>query len=169
VYVILHEFAHHVHSQFLTSAKANAAWLKLFNTSIKVQTFKKEDVKALITSLLEGEEMPSDFKTSLDEQQRLCFNWAVRTIKQDSCVSVKELDTLFEAQEKGEIGKLWPSRTLHKKDLAPVISEYATVSYSETFAEAFAFYYCGKKLPAAVSSLVEKSVRLAKINQGKQP
>lgn len=168
VYVIAHEFAHYVHSTMLVQPKINATWIRLFNTSIKVKTVKKEQSSSLLELLLEGEERPTDFRSGLDEEQRNSWNWIMRTIKQDHALAIDNLDTLFEAGEKEEIRRLWPVRTLHQKDLAPVISEYATVSYRETFAEAFAFHVVKKKLPEKVTALVEKSIQMAKSNQPKE-
>lgn len=162
VYVILHEFAHHLHAQYMTGAKLNAAWLKLYNTSIKPQTIKKETSQLLVQALVDGEECPSDFKTGLDEEQRNAFNWIIRQIKTDHGVSIKELDTLFEAQYKDEIEKLWPTRTLAKKELAPIVSEYATKNYHELVAESLAFHWTKKKLPANVTALIDKSLSYAR-------
>ena len=82
-YVILHEVGHHVHSEYMTGAKLNAAWVRLFNTSIKLQTVKKEQSQNLLDVLLDGEERPSDFKSGLEEEQRNAFNWILRTIKSE--------------------------------------------------------------------------------------
>jgi hypothetical protein len=162
LYVILHEFAHYIHAQLMTGAKINAAWLRLYNTSIKPQTIKKETSSMLLEALVGGEERPSDFKSGLDEDQRNAFNWIIRQIKADHAISIKELDILFEAQYKDDIEKLWPMRTLAKKELAPIVSEYATVNVHELWAESLAFYWTKKKLPAAVTSLIEKSLSYAK-------
>lgn len=168
VYVIVHEFAHYVHSNLLTQPKINANWIRLFNTSIKVETIRKDVSLQLLESLTSGGERPSDFKSGLDEDQRLAWNWILRTIKQDHAISIKELDTLFEGDAKDEISQLWPQRTLHKKDLKPVISEYATINVRETFAEAFSFFVVKKKLPQSVVNLLEKSIRMARTQQEKQ-
>jgi hypothetical protein len=168
VYVIMHEFAHFVHSVSLKQPRINAAWIRLFNTSIKLQSIKQDKSLSLLKSLVEGQERPSDFKSNLDEEDRNAFNWIVRTIKADHAVSLSELDTLFEAESLKDIESLWPKRTLHKKDLAPVVSEYATVSYRELFAESFAFYMTKRKLPSGISTLVEKSISMSKASQDKE-
>lgn len=166
VYVVLHEVAHFLHKTALTGSKINARWIRLFNTSIKLKSFKRELMTSLLDELLAGEERPSDFKSGLDEEQTLAFNWALRVIRADHAVSVRELDILFEAEDKDEIRKLWPQRTIHKKDLSPVVSEYATKNYHELFAESIAFYLSKtKKLPQPIVNLVEKSLAFAKANQ----
>jgi hypothetical protein len=166
VYVILHEFAHYLHATALTGPKLNATWVRLFNTSIKLQTIKKEASVQLLDAMLSGEERPSDFKSGLDEDQRNAYNWLIRTIKQDHALSIRELDILFEADERDALRDLWPQRTIHQKDLKPVVSEYSCVSYKELIAESFAFYWTKRTLPESVKRLVEKSLSVARASQG---
>lgn len=162
MYVILHEYAHWLHANHLTSTKLNAAWIRLFNTSIKVQVIPRAKANQLLDTMLSGNEAPSDFKTGLDEDDRLAFNWIMRSIKNDKAVSIKELDYLFETDNKEDIRSLWPSVGLNKKDLRPIVSEYATVSYKELFAETFAFYFTKRKLPEGVKALLEKTLSHAR-------
>lgn len=164
-YVLYHELGHHLHREFVTSKKLNALWLKVFSTSIKVKTIKKETSLELLTKLLDQEDLPSDFKGQLDEEDALSFKWIIRTIGSHNQLSIKELDTLWEADMKDEIKKVWPSRTISHKELAPVLTEYATKSYYELFAESFAYYMCGKDMPEALNRLIEKSISYAKANK----
>jgi hypothetical protein len=159
LYVILHEYAHYLHANHLRSPKVNAAWIKVFNTSIKPQTIDRELSKKILKSMVDGEDRPSDYKGQLEEQERNAFNWIIRTIKQDHAVGIKELDYLFEADQKDEIESLWPRRTLNKKELAPIVSEYATTNYKELWAETFSFHYTKRKLPAGIVTLLEKTLR----------
>ncbi len=166
-YVILHEFAHHIHAEYVTGAKINAAWVRVFNTSIKMQTIRKEQAQNLLELLLAGEERPSDFKRGLDEEQLNAFNWIVRTIKTDHALSIKELDLLFEANFRDDIQALWPKVTLNKKNLQPVLSEYATVSFRELFAETFAYHFTKQKVPEKLVELLDKSLSFARANSEK--
>ena len=166
VYVILHEFAHYLHREFMTGAKLNAAWIRLFNTSIKLLTIKRDQSMRLLTALIQGEEKPSDFKSGLDDENKLAFNWIIRTIKADHAISLAELDILFEADFKDEIEALWPDKTLNKKDLAPIVSEYATTSPPELIAESFAFHLTKRSLPAPITKLMEKSISYARAKAG---
>jgi len=158
-YVVYHEYGHYLHANYIRNPKVNAAWIRLFNTSIKPQTIDKEMSKRLLEALVEGEERPTDFKGQLEEEERLAFNWIIRTIGVEHAVSLKELDTLFVADSKDEIRALWPKRTLTKKELAPIVTEYATKNYHELFAESFAFFMLKKKLPAGIVKLMEKTLR----------
>ncbi len=167
-YVWHHELGHNLHLAYCKEArKLNAQWLKYYNTSIKIETIKKDKSQQLLDLLMDGEERPSDFKRGLDEEDTLAFNWIMRSIKQVSALSIKELDLLFEAEEKDEIKAVWPIRGIPHKELSPVITEYATVHYQELVAEAFGLYMVGKKLPERAVKLVEKTIAYAKANREK--
>jgi len=167
-YVLYHELGHNLHMDFCkASKKLNAQWLKLFNTSIRVETIKKDKSLHLMNALMAGEECPSDFKRGLDEDDALAFKWIIRTIQQVNGLAIQDLDTLFEADMKEEIAKVWPVRNIPRKELAPIISDYAAVSFKETFAEAYAFYMTKKKLPESIVKLLERSISYAKANHDK--
>jgi len=165
-YVWYHELGHRLHLTFCReSKKLNAQWLKLYATSIKAMTIKKDKSQQLLDLLIDGQETPSDFKRGLDEEDALAFKWIIRTIQQVNGLSIKDLDTLFEAEMKEEITKVWPVRSISHKELAPIVSEYATVNFKELFAECFAFYMTKKKLPEPIIKLMEKSISYGKAHK----
>lgn len=166
-YVLLHELGHHMHLNFATGKQLNAHWLRLFNTSIRVATVRKEVSANLLEQLMEQEDLPSDFKSTLSEEDALSYKCIIRTIQSVNALSIKDLDTLFEAGSRDDIRKVWPLRTLPRKELSPVVSEYATKNYRELFAETFAFVLSKKKLPDPIVRLLEKSISYAKVNQSK--
>jgi hypothetical protein len=55
-----------------------------------------------------------------------------------------------------------------KKDLAPLVTEYATKHVKELVAESIAYHLSGKKLPKEVESLVDKTFSYAKSNHEKR-
>jgi hypothetical protein len=167
-YVIFHEIGHHCHLEHVTGKKLNAQWIELFNTTIAVTSIKKEKSQELLDALLaQGDDLPSTFKANLSEEDTLVYQTILKTISSQHSVTVKELDILFEADYKDEIKGVWPVRGFSKKDLAPVVSEYACKNYKELFAESFAFRMVGKKLSKAVDSLLDKSLSYAKANREK--
>jgi hypothetical protein len=167
-YVWYHELGHNLHLDYCKPAKKlNASWLKLFNTSIRVDTIKKDKSQQLLDALIGGEEPPSDFKRGLDEEDALAFKWLIRTIQQVNGLSIQDLDILFEADMKDEVAKVWPVRNISHKELAPIVSDYATVNFKELFAECFAFYMVKKKLPEPIVKLMERSISYAKANRDK--
>jgi len=165
-YVIYHELGHHLHYEHVTGKKLNAQWIELFNTTIAVTSIKKEKSQELLDALLaQQDDLPSTFKSNLSEEDTLVYKTILKTITTQHSVTVKELDILFEADYKDEIKGVWPVRGFSKKDLAPVVSDYACKNYRELFAESFAFRMSGKKLPKAVDALLDKSISYAKANR----
>lgn len=165
VYLLMHELGHQLHKNFVTGKKLNAKWIKLFNTSIRPQTIKKEVSATLLENLIAGEDLPSDYRRLIPEDDQLAYKWILRTISQTHGISVAELDILFEADERDSIRALWPTRTISHKELEPVISEYACKNYKETLAEAFSIAYTKRNrdpLPENVMKLLEKSISYAK-------
>jgi len=167
VYVLLHELGHCLHSNYATGKKLNAQWIRLFNTSIRVATVKKEVSATLLDGLMAQEDVPSDFKGLLGEDEALAFKWIIHNISAVHAVTIKELDTLFEADMKDDIRRMWPLRTLPRKELAPIISEYSTKNYRELLAECFAYMLTGKKLPEPVVKLMERTISYSKANREK--
>lgn len=167
-YVIVHELAHHLDFEHATSPKLRAAWIRLFNTSIKLTTIKKDKSSELLENLLSGEERPSEFRGTLSDEDSLIYRWILRTIQKDAALSVKELDILFEADSKDDIRSVWPLRTIPHKELEPVISEYACKNVRECFAEAVSYHLTGKKLPANVVKLLEKTFSYCRMNAAKE-
>lgn len=166
-YVIHHELGHHLHYEFVTGKKINAQWIQLFNTSIAVEQIKKDKSVELLEGLLTQEDPPSAYKANLSEEDTVIYKLILQYINKEHSVSVKELDILFEADYRDEIRSVWPVRGIPKKDLAPIVSEYATKNVRELFAESFAFRMAGKKLPKAVESLLDKSMSYARSNYEK--
>lgn len=166
-YLLFHELGHNLHLTYATGKKLNAYWLRLFNTSIRVATVRKETAAQLLEQLMEQEDPPSAFKGQLSEDDALAFKWIVRTIQSVNGLGIKDLDTFFEADMKDDIRKLWPTRTIPRKELEPIVSEYATRNMRELVAESFAFHMTGKKLPEQIVKLLEKTYSYAKANREK--
>jgi hypothetical protein len=167
-YCILHETAHYLDAELLESPKLKAAWIRLFNTSIALKTIPKEQSIKLMESLLSGQTPPSAFPSELEEDDALAYRHIIRTIKSEHAVGVKELDTLFETDNADEIRDLWPRRTIHQKELAPIVSEYATTNVTELLAESVAFHLLGRKLPKKITELVEATFSYARMKHNKR-
>lgn len=165
VYVLAHELAHHLHFTYCDNPKVNSAWIKLYNSSIKQSPVDKSTSSTLLNQLVKSQERPSQFAKAVleDDEEKLAYSWILRCIKQTHGLSAKDLDQLAEAGFQDEIQRVWPARVVPKKELNPVISTYACKNFRETFAEAFAFYIVGRKLPKEVTDLVEHTLSYCKI------
>ena len=162
VYVVLHEYAHWIHRNHMGGDRLNAAWIRLFNTSVAPQAIELQTVRALLEDLVRGETLPSDFRSGLDEESAEAYRGILKTVKADHAVGMQELDTLFTADSRDQIEKLWPNRALSRRELSSIVSEYATVSYHELIAESISFFLTGKKLPERITKLVDRSLSHAR-------
>jgi hypothetical protein len=157
-WVILHEHAHHIEREFLHSKALRGAWVQLYNSTILVEDIDKKTCAALLEEILTQEALPSDYKGQLDEENALALKWILKHIKQQHKLSIRELDTLFDAGMKDEIRDVWPMSGVSMNDLKPLVTEYATKSWRELFAESVSLHLTGVVLPKSVIALVEKSL-----------
>lgn len=160
-YVIAHELGHRLHFQYARRSSLEAKWITLYNTSIRVTEIDRKISKQLLKDLIEGDTSPRAFLRSLDDDDKLAYRWILRYVKSTHSLSPNELDILWQ-EDKSELEKVWPNRTIPKKDLEPLVTPYATKHYKELIAESFAYYLCGKALPKSVNKLVERTISYAK-------
>jgi hypothetical protein len=157
-WVILHEHSHHIERAFLHSKSLRGQWVQLYNSTILVEDIEKKTCKDLLERILGQEDLPSDFKGQLEEDEQIQLKWILKHIKQQHKLSIKELDMLFDAGMKDDIRDVWPVSGVSMNDLKPLVTEYATKSWKELWAESLSLYFCGVKLPKVVVALIEKSL-----------
>lgn len=172
-YILLHEFGHVLRYNGLTSKKAQNRWLKLFHQSIKSDLISHKDLVAILKGLKDAKKADDavGFSEALkdlaseDEEVGHRTKILLRWFKQIHHLSVKDLNVMWEAEDIDQLSTLWPTVAIDSSKLAPLVSEYATVSSEELFAEAFALHAYKKKIPASVVSLLEKSLSIIKANK----
>ena len=112
------------------------------------------------------EEEPSikRWTSSLEEDEDKAAARAIlRWLRQNQSVRPFELDQLLMAGNFEEITTIWPKHSIEtEQEIDPLVSEYATKARAELFAESWAFYFTGTKLPAAVTKLLEKTISIAR-------
>jgi hypothetical protein len=168
-YIIFHEYGHVLRFNGLTRPKARAKWQRLFQQSIAPVVVSKKSLDSLLSHLkneIEGTEssLSSIIKDFAGEDESIAVGVKAlgRWLRQIHHVSPKDLEVLWSASDFDTIEQLWPKSSIDTSKLAPVISEYATKNVEETFAEAFAFHMQGKKLPAHVTKLLDKTLSIIK-------
>lgn len=161
-YVIIHEVGHRMHFEYLKSKKLNSEWIQMYRRSLAVVTISKSTCEQLQEALMSGEDPPSAFKGQLEEDLVLSYKLILKYISQIHGIGLRELDVLWEADDKDVIKDMWPTKSLSQKDLKPLVTPYATKNVRELIAESFAYHVIGKKLPKDVVKLVERSIAYAK-------
>lgn len=166
-YVLAHELGHLIHFQCLSEyPKLNAQWVELYSETIGPLVVEGERCVELGKMIMGNTELGlKGFWAEVDEETKAELKLILKWIKEVKGITIKELDLLLQADTKSATKAFkdaWPKVDINSKSLKPIITEYATVNFRETFAESFAFYVCGKKLPPHVTELMEKSISLAR-------
>lgn len=165
-YILVHEVAHAIDHYLVDSKELRARWVKLFMHSIKATTVPLSEAKTMWKPFSTASSV-SAWKSSYEEDtEKAKVNLILRMIKQAHGIAVTDLNALMAAEEFDVIKELWPTSDLHSTELNPLITEYATKSVKETFAEALALHITGTKLPKQVIRLVDDTIQHA-IGQGK--
>jgi hypothetical protein len=171
-YVMYHEFGHVLRFNGLTRVKPRARWQRLFQQSIAPVVVTKKQLELLKGHMLDAMETSSegslssiikDFTGDDDDliaQVRAFTRW----MKQVHHVSAQDLGVLWSAGDKDTIQSIWPGSSIDTSKLKPVMTDYACKSVEELFAESFAYYAWGKKIPQHIEKLLEKSLTIIKDN-----
>lgn len=158
-YVIAHELGHHFHFTYLyDSPPLNGAWIKLYTKSIKVTPVSKKDCNRIQQLFYLSDMTVQEFKKSLEDPgDQRSFAKICSWIKTNHQLDTKAINLLLGSNNWDSIKEMWPTQ-VSQKELAPVVSQYATTKWTELFAEAFAFYITGIALPKEVTRLIERSI-----------
>jgi hypothetical protein len=173
-YCMYHEFGHVLRYNGLTSKVVRAQWQTLYQTTVMPIVIQQKEVKKILEYLrteIESTELdlPQVLKNYVEENEdtdeaAVKIKAILRWLKQIHRVSIKELSVLWDTKKMKTLESLWPTSSVDTNKLSPLVTEYATVSVEELFAESFALYCTGKKLPAKVQELLEKSLSIIKQN-----
>lgn len=162
-YVISHELGHHLDFAYLVNQEnLQARWMELYNTSVKVVNTSRKELKELYSLYVDTGDSPKAFMASLQEEDKLKFRKVLKIIRSHKRFSINDLQLLYEQGKSDVIEQLWPAHDIPDREPDPLVTEYATKNVGELFAEAFAFYVTGVKLPKSVTRLMEKSIAYAK-------
>ena len=167
-YIIFHEFGHVLRFNGLRSVKTRARWQRLFQQSIAPIVVSKKYLTGLHSHIKDNAESESSFGSIIkdyqkDEDETSAYLKALgRWFRQVHHISPRDLQVLWEANDLETIDNLWPTSSIDTSKLSPLITEYATKNVEETFAESFAYYMMGMKLPGHVEKLLEKSLSIIK-------
>jgi hypothetical protein len=161
-YVILHEAGHGVWFRLL-SPQIHARWIKLYNNYTKLKEFEPHHFRKLRDSYIEASVSIGEFKGQLEEDQAILFDNLIGTLCSSTRLTRQNLNTLADTQGLDAIKKDWPTY-VNDTDFEIAVTEYGTKNVEELFAESFAFYMTGQKLPKRINTVLEKTLAYAKQN-----
>ncbi len=155
-HVVLHESGHAVWNRILKSAKGKSKWIQAYHKHVQLAEIDSKIVIRLLKDLTESQERISDFRGQQEEDDAIVLDTIIDYIADYHSLTLKDLNTLTEAGE--SLAPYWPKHKLEISDLVPEVTEYSVKNVEEYFCECFALHLAGKKLPKAVTLLLDKTL-----------
>ncbi len=167
VYVILHEFGHVIRFNGVLSNKMRNRWIRLYQKTIQQVQVPSKDLSAILSDIAGEDEDQVSFNKALSNSmsdrhprfKKAVLQWLKETHK----INPRELEVMWRSSNVKDISQYWPDHLIDTHDLKPKVTEYATKNVEELFAECFAFYAMGRKLPEVCVALLEESLSRAKV------
>lgn len=157
-YLLFHESAHGIWFRQVPK-DIQVKWIDIYNDRINVFNGDKKKIRALAKEASVCEEgiqwyIKNECEGEDADLVRECLSYVKRVHK----LNVKQLELYLEANGSDSIFKFWPKVADIGKPI-PDISDYSMESYEEFFAEAFAYYMTGKKIPKDVKKLLKYTLK----------
>jgi hypothetical protein len=156
-YVVAHESGHGVWYRLMTPGQ-HARWIRLYHSYTKLKEFEPHHLRKLRDDYIADSVPVRDFRGQLEEAQVLLFDNLISTMCGNTRLTAKHLDTLAETGTLDTIKESWPTH-IEDSDFEIAVTEYGTKAPEEFFAEAFAYWLLGQKLPKRVQAAMEKTVK----------
>lgn len=158
LYVLMHEAAHGIWFRQVPK-DVQVKWIDVYEDRIKVHSADKKKLKRLATEAAGcAEGIGSYIKNECEGEDVDIMKECLAYVKRVHKLTSKQLEMYIEQNGTKSILKFWPKATDIGKPV-PDVSEYATESYEEFFAETFAYYMTGKKLPKDVKKLLKSTIK----------
>ncbi len=152
-YVFYHEHSHALWFQLLSN-KRKLKWINLYHEHVEIKEAGAQELKTMHEELVTNGDLKS-FTKDLDDEGKTTLRAIFKYIRNVHKLTPSHISSMIFHQE--DFFHLWPDITKVGKPEVH-ITEYSTVSPEEFFAEAFSLYMVGKKLPADVKFLLEKTL-----------
>ena len=153
-YIISHELAHGIWARNMTPSM-RFAWVKLYHKIVTIEDISEKQLRAMRKELEEQGDIVEYMRECDDEGLEL-MKAILKHIRTNHSLDRKHLQMALTID--GSIEEYWPTAMeLSSKEVA--ITDYATKSPEETWAEAFSLNFSGKKLPKSYAELLDKTLR----------
>lgn len=155
-YVIAHEFAHGLWFRSI-NLNLRSKWLNLYQKRILLSNVTKEELKSICTEIVEYAGSMGDYVKEMgDDRLKLVLREVLSYFKRYHRMDQRTVELMIK-ENSPKIVDLWPTAAKLTEE-RPDISEYSLKNVEEFFAEAFANYVLGKKLPKDVQKGIDYTV-----------
>jgi hypothetical protein len=150
--VYYHEMGHAVYFQKL-SEKGRTRWVNKYHDLVTIREAGNQELLTMRQDLVDHGDVKT-FAKELDDEGKETFKSVLKYIKNVHKLTAQQINGMIHTGD--EIKHLWPDIT-HMGTPEVYLTEYATVDAEELAAEAFSLYMVGKKIPADLKVLIEKT------------
>lgn len=152
--IILHELAHSVwDAQVSQSYKAK--WIKLYDRNMERKSVASKEIIQLRSDLLNSSMTVNEYIKAMEDGDAL--KKVVERIKDLYNLKPQHLDILISQGD--DLEKYWPTDGLQISETSSFVSQYATESVEEFFAETFMYKYMAMDLPPAAEKAISATLK----------
>lgn len=153
--IIFHELGHAVWDRNVPN-NYKAKWIRLYDKNMERRSIQAQEVKDLRADLINSGMPIQDYIKSMEDGELL--KKVTEYIKDLYNLKIQHLNTLVQSGD--DLQKYWPSENIELSDYNPFVSEYATESVEEFFAESFMFYNLNMNLPESVRKAITITLKV---------
>lgn len=156
-YVINHELGHGVWFT-LVSSSLKSKWISLYTKSTVLSDVTKLDLISMRNDLIKCGSCGDYFASVKDDEAKpIMASEVFKFINRKHKLSKNDLDILLEDKDV-DLTDIFPLKPMQIGSKSLLVSEYATKSVTELFAESFAFFILDRELPKEVKSLMKETL-----------
>lgn len=152
-YYFAHEYAHGIWFRHMTDGNV-VKWIQMYDKHMALREVDEADLNEVLEEIIAAGSF-RDWKRNAEEEDQQIGRACLRHIKHVHGIDKNHLESLLRQGQSLE--DYWPT-FVEFSEKGVIISEYANKSPEEFFAESFAFWFVGKKLPADVQKLLDRSL-----------
>lgn len=160
--IIMHELGHAVWDRNLSN-NYKAKWIRLYDKNMERTAIEDQEVKTLREDLISSGMTLSDYIHVVENPESL--KKIADYIKDLYNLKLIHIDTLISNGD--DLTKYWPTSGFKLSDYNPFVSDYATKSVEEFFAESFMFYNLKMSLPESVRKAIELTLKSINVDYTK--
>lgn len=151
--LLLHQIGRAIWDQKL-SVKMKEKWIKFYDKNMARKEASDSSIDQLREDLISSGMTVNDYCKQMNDGDVL--KRVLKVIKQDHNLTAKHIDIL--TQSGNDLTSIWPKICLNVVEYTALISEKATKSVEEFFAEAYMFVMMKLPVPPAVDNAVVKTL-----------
>lgn len=153
--ILLHEIAHAVWDSTVDMAY-KAKWIRLYDRNMERKSVASQEIVQLRLDLLESGMSVNDYIKNMEDGDAM--KKVADRIKELYNLKPQHLDILISQGD--DLSKYWPDEAMQISETSAFVSQYATESVEEFFAETFMFKYMSMELPAAAEKAINATLKV---------